>query len=212
MNETNFESAKGFMEYRRSCNDKNLSGPGSYSENCKQVIELLNKILFEEPINSILDLGCGDWSWFQYIKLPENVSYTGWDCDERMINANKKQFGADNIHFEVKDICTTELPLGKDLIICRDVLFHMPIKLSKSLLDRIQKSSKYFLSTTFLTPQNNDIKSYINVKGWGFYKINLNIEPFNLSNYIYDIVQEYKADTTDKRFCIIYDFTMIPTR
>lgn len=176
---SNFEAAKKYVEMKRVHNEESLSGPGSHIKNTKEIIYIINEIIKKKQPNKILDLGCGDWNWFKMIELGD-CHYEGWDCDEQMILNNKNLYKKD---FFVKDIVTEEYP-QVDLIICRDVLFHLPKEMAVKVIEKVQKASKYFISTTFKNVSNNtDIKDYANIDGWGYYQINLDIAPFNLEQY-----------------------------
>ena len=184
---TNFNAARQFIKMKREHAQESLSGPGSHLENTTEIISFINSTLINYNITSILDLGCGDWNWFKKVDL-RNCSYEGWDCDDVMIDNNKK-FGHS---FFVKDIITDEYP-DVDLIICRDVLFHFPKDMGSAVLQKIKRSSKYFLSTTFKdVTENSEIDNYANIPGWGYYKINLDIEPFNCKDYEIETVYEPK--------------------
>lgn len=189
MADTNFESAKKFVNMKRMHNEESLSGPGSHIENTRETVRIINEIIKKRKINTILDLGCGDWNWFNNIEL-NNTKYIGWDADEDMINTNRTKYGKDNIKFELNDIILSDYP-DVDLIICRDVLFHLDISLSMKCINKIKEHCKYFLSTNFnYVSENQNIKKYTNFDNWGFYTINLHIEPFNLKPYLIDSVVE----------------------
>ena len=162
---TNFHSAKEYVKFglKTQADGKIESpcGPGSSLATTTKTITFINKILKKHQIKSILDLGCGDWNWMQYIQLnyktgsffsKKSVSetkYIGWDASNELIQANKKKFGSQNIVFEEKDIILEDYP-KVDLVICRDVLFHLEIELGQKVIDKIKESgAKYFLSTSF---------------------------------------------------------------
>ena len=175
MLDTNFLHAKQFVNYERSRNAESISGPGSSKSNAKEASELISNTLNKYNIKSILDLGCGDWNWFENIKLT-NINYIGWDADVDMITSNQFNYSENNIDFDVKDIVLEDYPFV-DLIICRDVLFHMPIKMALHVLNKIKKSCKYLISTSFRDVDHN---KGIDGEEWGYYSINLNITPFDL--------------------------------
>ena len=167
---SNFEEAKFFVNHYRGIDKESLSGPGSTIKNTSEVRKLIQTFLINNNIKSILDLGCGDWNWFSLLDLRE-TSYLGWDADTDMIVSHLFNYGGDNIEFDVKDIVLEPYPQS-DLIICRDVLFHMPIQMALSVLNKIKKSCKYLISTSF---REVDINTGIGDKNWGYYNINLNI-------------------------------------
>ena len=205
---SNFEEAKFFVNHYRGIDKESLSGPGSTIKNTSEVRKLIQTFLINNNIKSILDLGCGDWNWFSLLDLRE-TSYLGWDADTDMIVSHLFNYGGDNIEFDVKDIVLEPYPQS-DLIICRDVLFHMPIQMALSVLNKIKKSCKYLISTSF---REVDINTGIGDKNWGYYNINLNIDPFNLSKHEVSYkremlgVSQNAISLSAKRFICLYDFT-----
>jgi SAM-dependent methyltransferase len=206
LSKTNFESAKQFVEMKIKHNNESLSGPGSHINNTNETINLINKTIKKYNIKTILDLGCGDWNWFRLIDI-EGVSYTGWDAHEGMIKLNTKKYGKANIHFKVKDIILDEYP-KTDLIICRDVLFHLDISFAKKCINKVKNSCKYFISTSFNDiEKNTNINKHYQIKGWGFYRINLNIYPFNLKKYMIESINEKNNSKIGaERFINLYIF------
>ena len=181
--ETNFLSAKQFVNMKIMNNEESLFGPGSHLVNTKETAKLFSEFIKTNNIKSVLDLGCGDWNWFNLVNL-NGASYEGWDAHPVMIQMNTSKYGNDKIKFYTKDIITEEYP-KVDLIICKDVLFHLDIKFSTKVVEKVKKSTKYFISTSFNEKEINDnIISYCSIKNWGFTFINLNIKPFNLEEYL----------------------------
>ena len=203
---TNFEAATRFVDMKIKHNNESLSGPGSHINNTNETVCLINETMNKYNIKSILDLGCGDWNWFKTIDL-KDVSYTGWDAHEGMIQSNNQKFKEKNIKFEVRDIVLEEYP-QTDLVICRDVLFHMDISFAMHCIGKIKKSCKYLITTSFNdTLKNNNIEKYCEIDNWGFYKINLNIEPFVLDKYLLVSIHENKNSINgSKRYINLYRF------
>ena len=199
--ETNFKSAKKFVDMKRRHNHESLSGPGSHLLNAKETIDLVNNTIKKYEIQSILDLGCGDFNWLKETDLG-NVKYEGWDACSKMIKDNNKKYKNNNIKFFTKDIVLENYP-NVDLIICRDVLFHMKKSISKKIINNIKGKCKYFISTSFKNVnENSGINESLN---WGFYPINLDIEPFNLKSY--EIKHELEVNNHhrgQKRFVCLY--------
>ena len=204
---SNFEEAKFFVNHYRQIDKESLSGPGSTIKNTSEVRELIQTFLNKNNIKSILDLGCGDWNWFNLLNL-DDASYLGWDADSDMINSNQINYGNTNVNFDAKDIVLEPYPQS-DLIICRDVLFHMPIDMALHILNKIKKSCKYLISTSF---REIDINVGIGDKNWGYYNINLNIDPFNLSKHEVSYKREMlgvsrrSISLCAKRFICLYKF------
>jgi SAM-dependent methyltransferase len=205
---SNFKEAQQFVEYYRNSNEESLSGPGSTIKNTSEVRKLIQDSIKTYNIDSILDLGCGDWNWFQHIDL-QGASYLGWDAHLDMIIANQFNYTKNNVEFDVQDIVLEPYPKS-DLILCRDVLFHMPIDMTLHILNKIKKSCKYLISTCFREVDTNE---GIGDKNWGYYPINLNLSPFDLSKHEIQYEREMLGASPDgiilspKRFICLYNFT-----
>lgn len=170
---------------------ESLSGPGSSLHATKTIREKLQKLIKKYEITSILDLGCGDCNWISRIEFDGN--YRGVDILPEQIEENKQKFEEkDSWMFYCIDITNFSIT-EFDLIICRDVLVHLPEELTFFMLDRIFHSScKYFLSTTF--PKHNE---NINIPAGKFYPINLQKPPFGLQEPIELINEERRRPGND---------------
>lgn len=105
--------------------DKNIwggSGGGSSPGNTIEYRAFLQKFLKDYKIKSVLDYGCGDWSFSHLIEW-SGVDYLGFDVVESVIQSNRKRYGSNDIRFTTMatDIVDTA-PF--DLIILKDVLQH----------------------------------------------------------------------------------------
>jgi len=186
---SNFDAAKAFVRMKRGHLQESLSGPGSHVANTKEMVDFLSCIVSELGIKSILDLGCGDWNWLRLVDLG-SVEYLGWDCDEEMLNENQTRYGSSRVRFELRDITKAEFP-KVDLIICRDVLFHLERDVAIALVEKAKRCSNFFLSTSFRQNSSNiGIQPYADIQGWGFYPINLSLPPFSLGQYAVRAVKE----------------------
>ena len=192
---------------KRLHQQESLSGQGSWLRNTRETVEFINKVIDNYKIRSILDVGCGDWNWFKHVDI-RDLNYLGWDADEQMINSNQSQFGSANIQFEVKDIVTSDYP-KVDLVICRDVLFHMEFNTALAVIDRARESSNLLISTSYRDNKvNTGPRVYTDFDDWGYYDLNLSIEPFNLEKYETDSLQELKnTNKSNRRFICLYKFT-----
>ncbi|GEM_PF-3428348 len=108
---------------------ESLSGTGSEGSFATQKILLLERIINEKNIQSILDLGCGDLYWMVKV-IPGLQQYHGVDVVESVIKQNTAAHGAENVHFQCLDLSAKrdqdKLAIRScDLIICFDVLGHM---------------------------------------------------------------------------------------
>lgn len=175
-----------------------------------EVRDLLMWCIQTLGIASILDLGCGDWHWMRHV-LSEpgagHVTYAGWDVHEAMIESLQRDHGSTTTSFKVADIFAEQLP-GADLVICRDVLFHVDTGLASQLVSRImESSSKFFLSTSFPGEPANaaTIARYLPIDGWGFHRINLDVAPFSLGGRLVRRALEPRcAHKGNERYACVY--------
>ncbi len=156
---------------------KGNSGPGSSLEQGRPFIEYIQNFLDRtSDVRSIVDIGCGDWVLGQAINWGDR-DYIGIDVVESLILRHQSLFGSDKIHFVHLDVTTNDLPSG-DLVICKDVLMHLPNAAVFDLLSKLKKF-KYCL---FI----NDVSSLTggtsngNVSLGGYRPIDLTLSPFFL--------------------------------
>ena len=105
-------------------------GPGSDEKNRKEFIKHFPEILERYDIKSVNDAGCGD----QWIK-PLCPEYRGFDIVERDAAI-------------ILDITSDVMPKA-DLIVCRDVLFHLTSNLVIKAINKfVESGSRYLLATS----------------------------------------------------------------
>ena len=109
------------------------SGAGSRPKFNAPYIAFLENFLRDNNIKSVIDFGCGDWQFSQYIDWG-NVNYLGLDVVDSVIENNKKQFPEYSF---ISD--TTVFPYleGRELILIKDVIMHWPNKEIVSFLDKL---------------------------------------------------------------------------
>jgi hypothetical protein len=176
---------------------ESVSGRGSEVINTEALIKQLPHIFGKYNIRSISDCPCGDYNWMRYVDKFNIESYTGYDIVDELIKRNSERFP--NVTFKHLDITTEILPKS-DLIICRDLLFHLPINQIHIILDNFRKSgSSYLLVTNHM--DNTIVNFDIQV---GFYrKINLRKFPFNLKAPLEIIIDEnFEHNNRDKAMCL----------
>lgn len=137
--------------------DKNVwggSGGGSSPENTVEYRKLLQKFLKDYNIQSVVDFGCGDWSFSHLIDWTGVVIYFGVDCVESVIESNRAKHWRGNIKF------TTEMGvfvMGADLLILKDVLQHWSNNDILLFLTEFRSKFKYILITNTIGTSENDI-------------------------------------------------------
>lgn len=150
------------------------SGHGSLPRVTKSYRNLLENFIKENNIQTIVDLGCGDWQFSQQIDWSE-ASYLGLDIVDSLIRKNNTKFGGKNVRFEAAPKSFKQLPKA-DLLIVKDVLQHWPNKDVRDFLDAIKTRYKFVLTTNCIEselPVNEDIEM------GGFRGLDIRIAPFN---------------------------------
>jgi hypothetical protein len=155
-----------------------LSGPGSSIESTKDITNFLNNFIDEYNVTSILDLGCGDLVWMSNTPFfnDNNINYTGIDVVDFLIDEHKIKYN--NKNFYVKDIVNPSLSIEfSDIIIIRDVLFHLKNNDILNIFKNIKNKFKFIAITSCNNSENTDLfnKYYFTQK-------NIHIPPFNISN------------------------------
>lgn len=162
------------------------SGTGSNVKNTQKVIDLLENVIVELSIKSILDIPCGDFNWMKNVDL-RNIHYIGADIVQQLIKDNH-QFVNDKIKFENLSILKSPLP-ATDLIFTRDCLVHFSYEDIFKAIRSVKKSgSKYWMTTTFPAHDN------YNILTGDWRPINLQAYPFNLPEPLFLLSEECLED------------------
>ena len=181
---------------------ESISGTGSEKNNTSSLIAKLNLLFNLLNIDSIIDLGCGDFNWFKDIKIDK--PYYGFDLSEKAIEKCQEN-KTDNRTFIYKDIINDDTLFqgvrnyNNTMIISRDVLVHLNNDDILKLLRKVAKSNaRYFVTTMFPhVGVNADIKS-------GMWRpLNLTRYPFKLPDPIMIINEDYKGEFVKE---YAYDF------
>ncbi|PJE29731.1 class I SAM-dependent methyltransferase [Pseudooceanicola antarcticus] len=217
--ESNFAAARQFVAHgrRKQAEEgrESISGPGSGLEAAQPTMKLLDRVLEERQIRSILDLGCGDWNWMRHMGLAERkISYRGWDADPDLIASLTRAYGEGaRIRFEMRDL-TSELLPPHDLVIIRDVLFHLPHEMAQRVITRIRNASRYMIATSFFCQGQNPSWgdcAPVEIEGWGFYTIDLCAPPFSLTPFLAEALREPLCTIRGKpRYVCLFDFGSKP--
>lgn len=141
------------------------SGAGSSAAFTEPLRKLLRQLFRDQSMNikSFFDAPCGDWVWMQHVDL-SNIVYMGGDITATTIKENTRCFSKHNVNFVQFDLTCNKIP-EVDLMLTRDVLFHLKPEISMQVLENISKSSvRYFLSTTFM---NSNAENPFTLRSYG---------------------------------------------
>jgi len=120
------------------------SGMGSELTATESVRTAIPALLQRLACQSVIDVGCGDWNWMQTLDLP--CEYLGIDIVPSVIEANRR-FQRPGVRFEVADAIKGPLP-ECDLILCREMLFHLSFEDGLRALQNMKKAAKWLCLTT----------------------------------------------------------------
>lgn len=120
---------------RHTWKGRSLSGPGSDAERTREFRALLAQFMKDHHIESVVDLGCGDWSYSQLMDW-SGIRYIGIDTVDTVVEKNQRLHAAPNISFLCRDAAREEIP-SADLVIVKEVLQHLPTQDVQAILSRL---------------------------------------------------------------------------
>jgi hypothetical protein len=169
-------------KWGRNASGQGWSGPGSTPEECVPLILYLHDFLNTFQIQSIVELGCGDWMFGRQVDWGDRM-YLGIDVVPSLITSNQALYGSGKVSFLHLDGTREEIP-GGDLLICKDVLQH----LSNSDIGRVISQIKKFKYVLFVNKFEAG-EANVNIRTGGFHQLDFSKRPFNLvaqqtTNYI----------------------------
>lgn len=143
---------------------KGSSGPGSSVHfNKKVYIPFLRKFITEKHIQSIVDLGCGDFRCGSLIYQDLPINYHGYDTYKAVIDSHKQIHTDSKFEFIHLDFFTMKEEIkSADLCIIKDVLQHWSLAKIYSFMDWITQSKRFkfilVISSCHQTENDTDIK------------------------------------------------------
>ena len=150
-----------------------LSGHGSSLQATAEFRKALPEIVERVKAKTLLDLGCGDFTWMQHVEL--KCDYIGVDIVPSVIERNQRGFSSPHRSFQITDFVDTAPPRA-DIVLCREVLFHLSLKDALAgLRNALTSGCSHFLLTSDSSAIfNADIQS------GDFRTLNLEKRPFRL--------------------------------
>lgn len=149
------------------------SGAGCTLTATQEIRRALPDALRWYSVETLLDVGCGDFTWMKETELP--CRYIGMDIVPDVLAENERLYANDQRRFVLGDAVSEELP-DADAVLFREILFHLSFEDARAaLLNALSKPRRYIFATTDRsTLFNADILS-------GDYRV-LNLErgPFRL--------------------------------
>jgi len=138
---------------------KGSSGSGSSLSVNETYISNLRDFFKRNNIESVVDIGCGDWQSSYLIYQDMNIKYTGYDCYKDVVNANSILFpGYEFKHLDVfKD---REELIDADVYILKDILQHWTCKEIDQFLECLLKKNFKYIIICNCSGQTMDYQDY----------------------------------------------------
>lgn len=134
------------------------SGPGSSLENTHEVIKLLDGFVDHNAIKTIADIGCGDLTWMPDTRFFNNprISYTGLDIVKDLIDKHNATHACAHREFIHQNLIDWRPTATYDLIIVRDVIFHLFLEDIKTLFVNLKHHFTFIAITSCRNSHNTD--------------------------------------------------------
>lgn len=100
------------------------SGHGSLPHATRRYRRFIEEFLVANRVSSVLDYGCGDWQFSRLIDW-QGARYYGVDVVSEVIAEDNRRYARPGVEFMIAPDDAAELPEA-DLLICKDVLQHLP--------------------------------------------------------------------------------------
>lgn len=142
-NETTFTEI--FVRNLWGC-DQTRSGPTATLERTRELRELFPELLRSLGIESILDVGCGDWNWMRTVDLT-GVNYLGVDIVTTLVESLQQSHTADTVNFQKMDVLR-EPPETADLWLARDLLCVLDYAGIHAFFEKFLESKSLYLAVT----------------------------------------------------------------
>jgi hypothetical protein len=171
--ETRFSRIYADGIWRNGEVDLPASGRGSSLAATETVRANLPAFLNDLGVRTLLDIGCGDFTWMRTVALQQ--SYVGVDIVRSVVEKNSIEFDSSNRRFLYANAITDDLP-DADAVLCREVLFHLSFADILQLLANVAaRPRRYLIATT------DDVIGFNADAATGDFRLlNLRRKPFRL--------------------------------
>jgi len=152
------------------------SGEGSVPVYTLGYISFLQTFLRQNNIQSVVDLGCGDWQFSRFVDWGD-IDYYGCDLVESVIETNQRNYSRSNVSFHLLLNSTNEQLPEADLLIAKDVLQHWSNELITAFIPNLAKFPMSLI-TNCINPHGPTDNH--NIPDGEFRPLDLRLPPFNL--------------------------------
>ncbi len=180
-------------------NDESVSGWGSTLTYTAHLRSQLPALFEKYAVKSVFDAPCGDFNWMRHVLQANELTYTGGDIVEPLIAAHNEKFGSSATRFIHINLIVEKFPLS-DLMICRDCLFHLSFRDTRSVLQNFVDSGiPYLLTTTYV---NNGLFENKDIQTGDFRLIDLFSAPYILPRDVGFRVDDFQPPEPKREMCL----------
>jgi hypothetical protein len=158
---------------------------------------LINGVMDRHGITSVTEFGCGFWSYAKLIDWT-GKSYDGYDVFDGAIKWNNDLYAAPNVRFHLNGEGVTLA--GADLLVCKDVLQHLPTADVLHYLAVFKPAVKWLLIANDI---NSECGTNTDIAHGGHRGLRLDWPPFNEACETLDEWVLPAYPTYQKRACLL---------
>ncbi|WP_298282977.1 glycosyltransferase [Acidocella sp.] len=155
-------------------------GKGSYPANTTGYRSYVEKFIFENDVNSIVEIGCGNYAIFEKIYC-HDATYVGLDIIPELIEQNKRNFQRPGVSFQLMPEQAEGLPHA-DLLVIKSVLQHLDNQTIIAFRDQIIPKYRFCLITNSLNTQGHSTN--MDIQSGDFRPLNLVEAPYLFSGTV----------------------------
>jgi SAM-dependent methyltransferase len=152
------------------------SGRGALYERSQPVAAVIRELVADGEVRSIVDVGCGDLTWISEVDevTAGAVRYLGIDIVAALIEEHRRlPWG----RFIVGDATAPRFRVDADLVLVKDMMFHLTDEQVALALDNLAASAwRLLILTCSDTPGNEDRE----FDRWHFAPLDLTKAPYSL--------------------------------
>jgi len=187
------------------------SGTGSSLAATASLRTSLIDLIAKYRIKSFLDSSCGSMHWMPLVakaahEADPDFQFTGSDAVCSLIEGHQAKFTTDSswMNFACVDGSHEPLPSGRDVILSRDSLQHLPIASAYKFLHNVRQSgAKYLLVGSYLTGgQRVTGGRNVDIAVGDVYDIDLLKPPFSIRPAPLEIIKEHNPE---QKFMLLLD-------
>lgn len=145
------------------------SGSGSLPHNVKPVVKWIKAL---RPV-TICDIGCGDLTWLDQAATQIRAQYTGIDVSSVALGLASQSCGGGRVLLRA-DASEAGFAVIADMVIVKDVFFHLPDEKVKQLLLNLGRSTWRYLIVN--SDNVGPIRGEFNCAQWAMVNLELFVE------------------------------------